>query len=81
MAERTLDVIGLGRAGVDFYGEQLGGRLEDMASFAKYAGGSPANTIIGAEFARKASIASSGQGEWPGPILSFLISLAGLSRL
>lgn len=48
MAERPLDVIGLGRAGVDLYGEQLGGRLEDMASFAKYAGGSPANTIIGA---------------------------------
>ena len=48
MAERTLDVIGLGRAGVDFYGEQIGGRLEDMASFAKYVGGSPTNTVIGA---------------------------------
>ena len=48
MAERTLDVIGLGRASVDLYGEQVGGRLEDMASFAKYVGGSPTNTVIGA---------------------------------
>lgn len=37
----------MGRAGVDLYGEQIGGRLEDMASFAKYIGGSPTNTAIG----------------------------------
>lgn len=44
---RALDVIAIGRAGVDLYGEQIGGRLEDMASFAKYVGGSPTNTAIG----------------------------------
>ncbi len=43
-----LDVICIGRAGVDLYGQQVGGRLEDMASFAKYVGGSPTNTSIGA---------------------------------
>ena len=43
-----LDLIAIGRAGVDLYGEQVGGRLEDMASFAKYVGGSPTNTAIGA---------------------------------
>ncbi len=48
MTERRFDVIGMGRAGVDLYGEQIGGRLEDMASFAKYVGGSPCNTCIGA---------------------------------
>jgi 5-dehydro-2-deoxygluconokinase len=48
MDERTFDVIALGRAAVDFYGEQIGGRLEDMRSFAKYIGGSPCNTVIGA---------------------------------
>ncbi|WP_282609832.1 5-dehydro-2-deoxygluconokinase [Pelagibius sp. Alg239-R121] len=48
MTERRFDVIGMGRAGVDLYGEQVGGRLEDMASFAKYVGGSPCNTCIGA---------------------------------
>lgn len=47
-AEDALDLIALGRAGVDLYGEQCGGRLEDMASFAKYVGGSPTNTAIGA---------------------------------
>jgi 5-dehydro-2-deoxygluconokinase len=45
---RSFDVICVGRAAVDLYGEQIGGRLEDMLSFAKYLGGSPANTAIGA---------------------------------
>ncbi len=44
---RPLDVICMGRAAVDLYGEQIGGRLEDMQSFTKYMGGSPANTAVG----------------------------------
>jgi 5-dehydro-2-deoxygluconokinase len=44
---RSLDVICLGRAAVDLYGQQLGGRLEDMQSFAKYLGGSSANLAVG----------------------------------
>ncbi len=44
---RTLDVITLGRAGVDLYGTQVGGRLEDMGSFEKYIGGSPTNIACG----------------------------------
>jgi 5-dehydro-2-deoxygluconokinase len=43
-----LDFVALGRAGVDLYGQQVGGRLEDMGSFAKYLGGSPTNTAAGA---------------------------------
>ncbi|HEY2465311.1 MAG TPA: 5-dehydro-2-deoxygluconokinase [Steroidobacteraceae bacterium] len=46
--DKTLDLIAIGRAGVDLYGEQIGGRLEDMGSFAKYVGGSPTNTAIAA---------------------------------
>lgn len=42
-----LDVICIGRSSVDLYGTQVGGRLEDMASFAKYVGGSPTNISIG----------------------------------
>jgi len=45
---RSLDLITVGRSSVDLYGEQIGGRLEDMGSFAKYVGGSPTNTAIGA---------------------------------
>ena len=44
---RRFDVICVGRAAVDLYGEQVGGRLEDMLTFNKYLGGSPANTAIG----------------------------------
>ena len=39
----ALDLVCLGRAGVDFYAEQIGARLEDVASFAKYVGGSSTN--------------------------------------
>jgi len=42
-----LDVITIGRAGVDLYGSQIGGRLEDMRSFDKYIGGSPTNIACG----------------------------------
>src|SRR6476646_11766311 len=45
---KTLDLLAIGRSSVDLYGEQVGGRLEDMASFAKYVGGSPTNTAVGA---------------------------------
>src|ERR687891_268937 len=45
---KTLDVICVGRSSVDLYGQQVGGRLEDMASFAKYVGGCPTNISIGA---------------------------------
>jgi len=44
---RRLDVICLGRFGVDFYAQQIGARLEDVTSFAKYLGGSSANTAFG----------------------------------
>ncbi|MEE8387526.1 MAG: 5-dehydro-2-deoxygluconokinase [Acidiferrobacterales bacterium] len=47
MKPGDLDLICIGRASVDLYGQQVGGRLEDMGSFAKYVGGSPANTAIG----------------------------------
>ncbi len=42
-----LDVICLGRFAVDFYAQQIGARLEDVTSFAKYLGGSSANTAFG----------------------------------
>jgi len=39
----NLDLICLGRAGVDFYADQVGSRLEDVGSFSKYIGGSSTN--------------------------------------
>lgn len=44
---RDLDIICLGRAAVDLYGEQIGSRLEDMGSFTKYLGGSSGNIAYG----------------------------------
>ncbi|HHZ0875062.1 TPA: hypothetical protein ACV8GB_005634, partial [Escherichia coli] len=41
--QKTLDIICLGRVAVDLYGQQIGSRLEDMTTFAKYLGGSSGN--------------------------------------
>ena len=45
--QTALDVVTIGRSSVDLYGEQVGGRLEDMSGFAKYVGGCPTNIAIG----------------------------------
>ncbi|HYQ99358.1 MAG TPA: 5-dehydro-2-deoxygluconokinase [Casimicrobiaceae bacterium] len=56
---RPLDVVCLGRLAVDFYAQQIGARLEDVASFAKYLGGSSANTAFGcARLGLRAAMAS-----------------------
>ncbi|HZQ62563.1 MAG TPA: 5-dehydro-2-deoxygluconokinase [Casimicrobiaceae bacterium] len=58
-SDRALDVICLGRFAVDFYAQQIGARLEDVASFAKYLGGSSANTAFGcARLGLKAALIS-----------------------
>ena len=58
-AGRPLDVICLGRFAVDFYAQQIGARLEDVTSFAKYLGGSSANTAFGcARLGLKAGLVS-----------------------
>jgi 5-dehydro-2-deoxygluconokinase len=43
----NFDLICMGRAAVDLYGDQIGARLEDQSSFAKYLGGCPANIAVG----------------------------------
>ena len=47
MAAPTLDLITIGRCSLDLYGQQIGGRLEDMGSFSKAVGGCPANIAVG----------------------------------
>ena len=42
-----LDVVTIGRSSVDLYGQQIGSRLQDIASFAKSVGGCPTNIAIG----------------------------------
>jgi 5-dehydro-2-deoxygluconokinase len=45
---RSLDLICLGRATVDLYGEQLGAPLEDIHTFKKSLGGCAGNIAVGA---------------------------------
>lgn len=46
--EKQFDVICMGRVAVDLYSQQIGARLEDVSSFAKYLGGSSGNVAYGA---------------------------------
>ncbi|MBS0583757.1 MAG: 5-dehydro-2-deoxygluconokinase [Proteobacteria bacterium] len=46
-AARPLDAIFLGRVAVDLYAQQIGARLEDATSFARYLGGSSGNAAFG----------------------------------
>ncbi len=46
-AAPSLDLIAIGRSSVDLYGQQIGGRLEDMGTFSKAVGGCPTNIAIG----------------------------------
>ena len=47
MTGRKFDLICLGRLAVDLYAQQIGARLEDVTSFARYLGGSSANIAFG----------------------------------
>ena len=43
LQDAAIELVCLGRAGVDFYARHVGSRLEDAGSFAKYIGGSSTN--------------------------------------
>lgn len=45
---RGLDVLTMGRVGVDVYPQQVGVRLEDVSTFGKYLGGSATNVAVAA---------------------------------
>ena len=47
MSRPDLDLITIGRSSVDLYGQQIGSRLEDVATFTKAVGGCPTNIAIG----------------------------------
>ena len=56
---RSRDIVCLGRLAVDLYAQQVGARLEDVSSFAKYLGGSSANIAFGcARLGLKAALIS-----------------------
>ncbi|SQA99476.1 Uncharacterized protein conserved in bacteria [Cedecea neteri] len=46
MKEKQLDLICMGRVAVDLYSQQIGARLEDASSFARYLGGSSGNVAL-----------------------------------
>jgi 5-dehydro-2-deoxygluconokinase len=44
----NLEVLTMGRVGVDVYPDQVGVGLEDVTSFSKFLGGSPTNVAVAA---------------------------------
>ena len=48
MAERTWDIISLGRLAIDLYADEVGVELAEVGHFRAYAGGCPTNVAVGA---------------------------------
>ena len=46
LQKRPLDVISLGRAGVDLYARETNTDMNEVTGFNKYVGGSPANISV-----------------------------------
>ncbi len=75
---RRLDVVCLGRLAVDLYAQQLGARLEDATSFAKYLGGSSANIAFGcARLGLRAAMASRVGDDHMGRFLTATLAAEG----
>ena len=80
MAETVLDVITIGRSSVDLYGQQIGGRLEDIGSFTKAVGGCPANISIGtARLGLKSALITRVGAEQMGGFIKEQLSREGVS--
>ena len=60
-----LDVLTIGRSGVDIYPLQTGVHLEDVESFGKFLGGSPTNVAVAAARLGHTSGVITGVGDDP----------------
>ncbi|MET0705063.1 MAG: 5-dehydro-2-deoxygluconokinase [Mycobacterium sp.] len=64
-AKQRLDVLAIGRSGVDIYPLQIGVGLEDVESFGKFLGGSAANVAVAAARLGNQTALISGVGDDP----------------
>ena len=77
-AARERDVICLGRLAMDLYAQQIGARLEDVSSFAKYLGGSSANIAFGcARLGLKSAMLARVGDDHPGRFLTDTLAREG----
>jgi 5-dehydro-2-deoxygluconokinase len=77
-ANRPRDVICRGRLAMDLYAQQIGSRLEDVSSFAKYLGGSSANCAFGcARLGLKAAMLARVGDDHPGRFLRETLAREG----
>ena len=63
--EPQLDVLTIGRSGVDIYPLQTGVGLEKVTSFGKFLGGSPTNVAVAAAKLRHSAAVITGVGDDP----------------
>lgn len=64
-SRRRVDVLTIGRIGVDIYPLQLGVGLEDVTSFGKFLGGSPTNVAVAAARLRHSAAVITRVGDDP----------------
>lgn len=51
---RYVDILTMGRSGIDIFPLQVGAHLEDVETFGKFLGGSPTNVTVAAARRRAA---------------------------
>ena len=66
--QADLDVLTIGRSGVDIYPLQTGVHLEDVESFGKFLGGSPTNVAVAAARLGHTSGVITGVGDDPSAV-------------
>ena len=63
--QEPLDVLTIGRCGIDIYPLQVGVGLEDVESFGKFLGGSPTNVAVAVARYGHSSAVVTGRGQRP----------------
>ena len=74
MANKTYDLIAMGRSSIDLYSNDIGAPFEAITSFAAYVGGCPLNISVGAQRlgCRTALLSAVGEDKVGDFVLSFL---------
>lgn len=72
MAQKTYDVLAMGRSSIDLYSNDIGAPFPDIKSFAAYVGGCPTNISVGTRRLGLRSAVLTGMGN--DPVADFLLA-------
>ena len=81
LERRYVDILTMGRSGIDIFPLQVGAHLEDVETFGKFLGGSPTNVAVAAAHLGHRSGVITGAGDaFGGTLIHGLVEGRGLER-